>query len=383
MASPVLVYDDKYLKYNFGDEHAMREERLLLTRMLMHESGLIGPRAAVEMKPVPSEYEDLIAVHDREYLEVLEHLSEHPDGQSFSHGLGTSDNPVFAGMFEAANLQVGGTVLACELVAKGETDRALNMGGGFHHAMPARASGFCLLNDIAVGIKHMLGKHGMNRVMYVDIDVHHADGVQSIFLEEPRVLKVSLHEDGHYLFPGTGYIDEIGKGEGEGYTVNIPLPPYSGDKSYLYAFKEIVIPLAESYKPDVLFTQLGADAHFADPLAHLKLTTRAYEEVGKDFDRISRACSGGRWVAVTGGGYDIMICPRIWTLFFAKMIGKELPDALPIEWMEYCKITYANAPKGGMLRDPEEPLDDDNVSSAAKKTVDGVKKKVFGFHGLS
>ena len=383
MASPVLVYDDKYLKYDFGEEHAMREERLLLTRMLMQDYDLIGPKGAVEMKPDLAEYEDLIAVHDREYLEVLEHLSQHPDGQSFSHGLGISDNPVFAGMFEAASLQVGGTVLACDVVAKGETDRALNMGGGFHHALPARASGFCLLNDIAVGIKRLLARHGISRVMYVDIDVHHADGVQSIFIDDPRVLKVSLHEDGHYLFPGTGDIGEIGTGDGEGYTANVPLPPYSGDASYLHAFKEIVIPLAEAFKPEVLFTQLGADAHFADPLAHLNLTTRAYEEIGGDFDGISKRHGGGRWVAVTGGGYDIMTCPRIWTLFFARMLGKELANDLPIEWMEYCKITYAIAPKDGTLRDSEESQDDGVASSAVKKVVDGVKRKVFKYHGLS
>ena len=376
------MYSDEYLKYDFGGAHVLRKDRVPLARMLMKAYGLIGPGGAIESKPGSAEYEDLIAVHDRGYLEVLEHLSEHPDGQSYSHGLGISDNPVFRGMYEAASIQAGGTALACDVVASSDATRAMNAGGGFHHAMPARASGFCLINDIAVGIKRLLSRHRIRRVLYVDIDVHHGDGVEEIFAEEPRVLKASLHEDGNYLFPGTGSMDDIGRGEGEGYSVNVPLPPYTGDASYLHAFREIVLPLAERFKPEILFTQLGADTHYADPLAHLRLTTRSHEEMAKSFDDISNRYCGGRWVAVTGGGYDIMTCPRVWTLFFGRMVGKELDNNLPTEWMEHCRITQAAVPEGGTLRDSSGSIEDGGVSRAVQKVVEGVRKSIFKYHGL-
>ncbi len=355
---------------------------MFLAKMMMQNYGLLGPSGAIEMTPKPARAEDIALVHERSYLEVLKQLSEDPKGFSFSHGLGVADNPVFKGMFEAAAIQVGGTVLCCDAVARHETDRAFNMGGGFHHALPSRASGFCLMNDVAIGIRRLIEKHNFRRVMYVDIDVHHADGVEAIFADEPRLLNVSLHEDGHYLFPGTGAAGDIGKGDGEGFTVNVPLPPYTGDVSYLHAFNQIVIPLAESFKPEVLFTQLGADAHHADPLAHLNLTTRAYEEIAKEFSQISNRFSNNRWVGVTGGGYDIMICPRLWTLMFSRMAGIEVSDNIPMEWMEYCRSNYASVPEGGKLRDPPTSTDENTVSRAVAKVVDDVKKNVFKYHGL-
>lgn len=383
MARPLFIYHDKYLEYDFGDSHVLREERLLLARMLMQNYGLVGQLGAMELSPSPATYEDLATVHEKGYLDVLKRLSGDPGGSSIAHGLGVADNPVFPGMFDASAIQVGGTLLACDSVARGETDRALNMGGGFHHAMPARAAGFCLINDIAIGIRRLISKYGIKRVLYLDIDVHHADGVEKVFEGDPRVLNISLHEDGHYLFPGTGAVDDIGVGEGEGYVVNVPLPPYTSDVSYLHAFKEIVVPLAEAFKPEIIFTQLGADAHFADPLAHLNLTTRAYEEIGETLDYISLRHSGGRWVAVTGGGYDLMFCPRIWTLLFSKMTGKEVDDNLPAEWMEYCKISYQAVPEGGTLRDPAATAEEATVSRSVAKVVGEVKKKVFGYHGLA
>jgi len=378
----IFAYHDQYLKYDFGEHHALKEERLLLARMMIQEYGLLGPSGAIEMTPDPAKDEDIALVHETPYLEMLKRLSGDPSGFSFSHGLGIADNPVFKGMFEAAAIQVGGTILCCDVVAKHEADRALNMGGGFHHAMPSRASGFCLMNDVAIGIKRLIAKHNIKRVMYVDIDVHHADGVEAIFADDPRVLNISLHEDGHYLFPGTGATHDIGKREGEGFSVNVPLPPYTGDVSYLYAFNEIVIPLAESFKPEVLFTQLGADAHHADPLAHLNLTTRAYEDVAKAFDQISRRFSKNRWVAVTGGGYDIMICPRLWTLMFSKMTGTEVSNDIPLEWMDYCRTTYGLVPEGGTLRDAQSTTDESTVSHAVAKVVGDIKKSVFKYHGL-
>ena len=377
-----MAYHDDYLAYDFGLYNALREERLFLAKKMIHSYGLVGPSGAVESEPALPIDDEISTVHDKSYLQVLKKLSKDPRGFSFSHGLGIADNPVFMGMYEAAAIQVGGTILACDSVARHESDRALNMGGGFHHALPKRASGFCLLNDVAIGIKRLLNEHKFKRIMYVDIDVHHSDGVEEIFLEDPKVLKVSLHEDGHYLFPGTGAVDDIGKGSGEGYTINVPLPPYTGDVSYLHAFRKIVMPLAESFKPEVLFTQLGVDAHYADPLAHLNLSTRAYEQVGEALDQISSRFCKSRWVAVTGGGYDIMTCARLWTLMFSKMMGRDLDNTIPMDWMEYCRTAYTSVPEEGALRDPPSATGESTVSRAVAKVVEEVKKKTFKYHGL-
>ncbi len=381
MPRPLFIYHEDYLKYDFGDMHVLREERLLLARMLMKSYGLIGETGALEVAPTLATFDELELGHTKDYLATLKRLSNEPEGSSLLHGLGIADNPVFPGMFEASAIQVGGTLLACEAISKGETDRALNIGGGFHHALPAKASGFCLLNDVTVGIKYLLVKHKMNRVMYVDIDAHHADGVEAAFAEDPRVLNISLHEDGHHLFPGTGFVHNIGEGEGEGYTVNVPLPPYTGDESYLHAFTEIVEPLADSFEPEVLITQLGADAHYTDPLAHLNLTTKTYEGLGARFNDIARR-HGNRWIAVTGGGYDITLCPRVWSLVFSKMVGKELDNDLPADWMEYCRNTYGVGAIGATLRDPPEISSERSISRTVWEIVNSVKKNVFKHHGL-
>jgi acetoin utilization protein AcuC len=284
-------------------------------------------------------------------------------------------------MYEAAALQVGGTVQACEAVATGERPRAYNLGGGFHHAMPARASGFCIFNDVAVGIARVLKSGLSKRVLYIDIDAHHGDGVQEVFHDDPRVLTVSLHEDGRFLFPGTGFPADVGKGKGEGYSVNIPLPPYTTDASYIHAFEEIVPPLARAYRPDLIFTQTGADAYYSDPLAHLKLTTRTYERVAGIVDGLSTEICGGRWVAATGGGYDMAACARVWTLIAAGIAGARLPDEIPAGWRKVCEREIGSAPR--RLRDGGSTGDEGRVSPAVRQVVEEVKASVFPRHGLT
>ena len=376
-----LVYHPDYLRYDFGEDHALRQVRVQLARDLMERYGLLAE--AEEVLPQPATEEAVARVHDSDYLAVLRDLSIHPQGVSPAHGLGTPDDPVFAGMYEAALLQVGGTLRACADVASGARPRAMNLGGGFHHAMPDRASGFCLLNDLAVGIRSLLEDHKLERVLYVDIDAHHADGVQAIFADDPRVLKISLHEDGHYLFPGTGFTDEIGTGRGRGYSVNVPLPPYTRDVSYLYAFQEVVPPLARAFRPDVLVSQLGADGHAQDPLTHLMLTTETYEAVGRILDRLSRELCGGRWIATGGGGYEATAAPRVWALLFSTMLGRELGDALPVEWLKECNRLVGSVPPEKSLRDQSHPDEEAHVPRAAKRTVDELRRTVFPLHGLA
>ncbi len=375
-----LVYHDDYLRYDFGEDHALRQVRVRLARDLIGAYGLL--KDGEEIRPAPADEAAVRRVHDADYMAVVKDLSVHPKGVAYEHGLGTADNPVFEGMYEATLLHVGGTARACDEVATGARNRAMNLGGGFHHAMPDRASGFCVFNDIAVGIRSLLEDHGIKRVLYVDIDAHHADGVQAIFDDDPRVLKISLHEDGHYLFPGTGFTNEMGTGEGRGYSVNVPLPPYTRDVSYLYAFQEVVPPLARAFKPEVVVSQLGADGHALDPLTHLMLTTETYEAVGIMLDSLSKELCGGRWIATGGGGYEVTAVPRVWTVLFATMVGRELEDALPVEWLRECNQRTGGVPAEKSLRDQTHPDEEAHVPRAAKRTVEDLRRILFPLHGI-
>ncbi len=375
-----LLYHEDYLRYDFGEDHALRQVRVRLAHDLIAGYGLL--KDGEEIRPSPADDARVARVHTADYMSVVKDLSVHPKGVSYEHGLGTADNPVFEGMYDATLLHVGGTLRACEEVASGSRTRALNLGGGFHHAMPDRASGFCIFNDVAVGIRSLLEDHGVKRVLYVDIDAHHADGVQAIFEDDPRVLKISLHEDGHYLFPGTGFTSEMGTGPGRGYSVNVPLPPYTRDVSYLYAFQEVVPPLARAFKPEVIVSQLGADGHALDPLTHLMLTTETYEAVGMLLDALSKELCGGRWIATGGGGYEVTAVPRVWTVLFSTMVGRELEDALPVDWLKECNQRTGSVPAEKSLRDQTHPDEEAHVPRAAKRTVDELRRSVFPLHGI-
>jgi len=376
---PVLVYHPDYGKYNFSQDHALRAVRVRLARDLIDALGLL--KSGEERAPQPATEDDVLAVHDPKYVNVVKRLSANPQVAEPDFGLEPGDNPPFAGMYEAALLQVGGTILACDLVARGETTRAYNLGGGFHHAMPARAAGFCIFNDVAVGI-HRLLDAGLRRVLYVDIDAHHGDGVEAVFRSDPRVLTISLHEDPRFLFPGTGSAEEIGVGEGRGYAVNVPLPPRTRDAGWRHAFDSIVVPLAEAYRPEILVTQTGADAHAGDPLAHLELTTDAYEHAGERFDAMSRSLCADRWIAVGGGGYEMTTVPRVWTLLFAAQVRRRPADALPEDWIDECRRLVRAAPREGTLRDAVSHVEDASVSHAIAKVVDRVRASVFPIHGI-
>ncbi len=379
---PALVYHDDFLAYNFGMNHALREVRLKLARDLIAASGLIGDDGVEEIHPRVAEEARILRVHGPAYVAKVKELSANPRGSSPIHGLGTSDDPVFAGMYGASALQVGATLRACEEIGTGRRTRVFNLGGGFHHAMPDRAAGFCIFNDIAIGILALLEEHGLERVLYVDIDAHHGDGVQSIFYKDPRVLTISLHEDGRHLFPGTGFTHEIGEGEGKGFAVNVPLPPYTRDASYLFAFDAIVPPLARSFHPDVIVSQLGADAHYLDPLSHLMLTTETYETVGRTLDALSREGSGGRWIAVGGGGYDVTAVPRVWTLMFSTMLGTKLEDALPRDWIEECERLVGAVPLDKLLRDRRRADEAAHTPQRVKRTVEELRRTLFPIHGI-
>jgi acetoin utilization protein AcuC len=274
----------------------------------------------------------------------------------------------------------GASIEAARAVLDGSTAHAFNAAGGLHHAMPARASGFCVYDDPAVAIAWML-RRGVERVAYIDVDVHHGDGPQAIFYDEPRVLTISLHESGDFLFPGSGFVEESGTGAAEGTKVNVPLDPGTGDVGWLGAFRAIVPPLVRSFHPEVIVTQLGCDTHHTDPLAHLRLTTKAYREVYASLHELAHDAAGGPWVATGGGGYQwATVAPRAWTLAFAEMAGAEPADELPEPWVERLEQRLA-APVPTTLS--EEPLPPGPGDAEAERVIDLVRRRIFPLHGLS
>ena len=323
-----FLYSDNFGSFSYGGGHPMRPARLRLTYELIGALGLLPMDGARRVEARLASESELLLFHAPEYIKILKEANTGiiPVGAS-AFGLGFGDNPVFKGVYEWSCLSAGASVQAADLVAKGEAGCAFNICGGLHHAMPSRASGFCYLNDAAVAIRYLvnLGK----RVAYVDIDAHHGDGVEYAFYDTDRVLTISMHESGQWLFPGTGLVTDIGVKEGEGFAVNLPLPPSTCDEQYLRAFAEVVPPFIEAFSPDILVTQLGVDSFETDPLTHLGLTTNGFEKMVKRFKSF-----GLPWVALGGGGYDLSNVARAWTLAWAIMNGAAAPEKIPGEFIE-------------------------------------------------
>jgi acetoin utilization protein AcuC len=314
--------------------------------------------------------------HAPEYLEVLKAANAGAQpARGASFGLGPGDNPVFRGVWEAAQLVAAGSLLAADLVARGEVDRAFHFAGGLHHALPDRASGFCYVNDAVLAIMH-LRERGL-RVAYVDIDAHHGDGVQYAFYGDPNVLTISVHERGERLFPGTGFVRELGEGEAAGFSVNLPLEAYTDTETYLPAFEAVVPPLLERFRPDVIVAQLGIDSHRTDPLTHLALDVQGF---ARALARIVPMAS--KLIALGGGGYDVRNVARAWTVAWAVLNNVELPAALPESFGDDVQ-RYGF----GSLRlwDTPDPLPDDlrrAVNEYAARQVDAVQRTIFPFHQL-
>lgn len=327
VSAAAVVYHPRYQDYNFGPAHPFSPVRL---EMLVDLLESLDVWDAPEDPPHASR-DDVLTVHSERFVEQVEAASTgtpRPDARQF--GLDTADVPVFDGMDAASRGLAGGTLHAARLLANEAASRVLQLGGGLHHARHELASGFCVYNDLSIAI-HALRQRDY-RVAYVDIDVHHGDGVQSLHDDDPGVLTVSLHESGRYLFPGTGGVTELGRGAGRGASLNIPLEPYTEDESYLECFERVVPPAMERHEPDVLVVQCGADAHFSDPLADLALTTRAYETLFRQILSLADAHTGGRLVLTLGGGYRFDATVRIWALLYLIATGRDLPEALPADW---------------------------------------------------
>ncbi len=326
-----LVWDDALAAYDFGRGHPLDPVRVELTVALIRACGLLDADGVRERPPTGLDDEALLTVHEPAYLEAVRRAGS-GGGPDLAHGLGPGDNPVFEDMHGASRRVCGATRAAAEAVWEGSVAHAFNPAGGLHHAMPGRASGFCVYNDPAVAIEWLLSA-GAGRVCYLDVDVHHGDGVERIFWDDPRVLTISLHESGRFLFPGTGRAEDTGGPDAPASAANLPLHPGTTGDVWLDVFDRAAAPLARAFDPDVLVTQLGCDTHATDPLAHLALTLDTSAAVYARLHALAHELCGGRWVATGGGGYQLVsVVPRAWTLAFADLDGADLPAETPMSW---------------------------------------------------
>lgn len=348
-AQPLVVFGEVVRDYDFGPGHPLTPRRFGPGIDLMRQ---LGAERFIE-PPVATD-EQLLRLHDRAYVDQVKSFSVHPD-QPSTMGIGPGDCPVFYGMHEASAAIAGGSIEAVQRILAGAAQHAFSPAGGLHHAMASRASGFCIYNDVALGVA--AARDAGHRVLYIDLDVHHGDGTQALFWTDPEVLTVSIHETGNALFPGTGFLDETGGPGAEGTAVNIPLEPYSGDPSWWSIVDSIVPALADAFRPTFLVTQHGCDSHTWDPLAHLRVTTASYARAVKLLDEVAHRHCDGRWLATGGGGYDAYrVVPRSWSLVWLAQAHRDVPAEVPVPWRDTWAAEgerYDQSPPPEMFIDPD------------------------------
>ncbi|MBK6885761.1 MAG: acetoin utilization protein AcuC [Tetrasphaera sp.] len=385
-----VVWDRSFTAYDFGPTHPMNPVRLDLTARLCESLGVFK---GVELLNPAVPGDDLLElIHDPAYIAKVKAASVNPAAADQDAGLGTEDDPAFVGMHESSARVVAGTAEICRQVLDGEIAHGVNFCGGLHHAMRDRAAGFCIYNDIAVGIQTLLDA-GVERVAYVDVDVHHGDGVEKIFENDPRVLTASIHENGRNLFPGTGWARDIGHGPGLGYAVNVALPPGTRDSAWLRALRSAIIPVVRAFRPQVMITQHGCDTHAQDPLAHLMLSVDAQREAMIQLHELAHELCDGKWVALGGGGYELVgVVPRSWTHLTAIAAHRPVPltTMVPDSWQEHVISTfgYAGPPRMGDL----DPADGGiwvqpwemgyNPHSEVDRAIMATREAIFGHWGL-
>ncbi|WP_026582528.1 acetoin utilization protein AcuC [Bacillus sp. J33] len=372
----VFVYSEELLNYKFSKNHPFNQLRLKLTLDLLKKMNAIKDQQIIP--PRSASEEELYLIHDPNYVNAVK-LAGHgqlPEDVGENYGLGTEDTPIFPNMHEASSLLVGGTLSAVDAVMSGQAKHALHLGGGLHHGFRGKASGFCIYNDSSVAIKYIQEKYHA-RVLYVDTDAHHGDGVQWSFYDDPDVCTLSIHETGRYLFPGTGNVNERGQGKGYGFSFNIPVDAFTEDDSWLHAYRTALREVAEFFKPDVILTQNGADSHYLDPLTHLSSTMKIYREIPKLAHEIAHEYCDGKWIAVGGGGYDIWrVVPRAWAMIWLEMTeNSNSYGNLPLEWINTWK-KHAPVPLPLEWDDPEDlypPIPRKNeITEKNAQTVDKV-----------
>jgi acetoin utilization protein AcuC len=390
-----VAWDKELAGYDFGASHPMAPLRIQLTIELARAFGLFHRDEVTLATPVAATDAELELIHDPAYIAIVRLAGQQdpaagglPARALLMFGLGTDDDPVFHGMHEAAALVAGATLAAARAVWTSAAQHGASIAGGLHHAMASYASGFCVYNDPAIAIAWLLGQ-GAERVAYVDIDVHHGDGVQAAFWNDPRVLTISLHEDPATLFPGTGLPSEVGGPAAEGSAVNVALPPGTGDAGWLRAFHAVVPPLLREFAPQIVVSQHGCDTHWSDPLANLELSIDAQRCAHAALHALAHEVAGGRWLLTGGGGYQhVQVVPRSWTHLLAEAAGSPIEPGTPTPelWREYVtEVTSQTAPElmtdgssAGYVafeagHDPADPVD---------RSIMATRKAAFPLHGL-
>lgn len=355
-----LIYDPSYESYLFGRDHPFSPVR---QRMMLDLLATLGESVEPLSPPVAST-DDLLMIHDERLLDAVSRASRGEVDIDLDFGLGTPDVPIFRGMDEAARRVCGGTLHAARLISSGKHSRVLQIGGGLHHARRAESSGFCIYNDLSLAIAHF--RQCGWRVAYIDVDVHHGDGVQAIHADDSEVLTISLHESGRYLYPGTGFVHELGEGAGRGFKLNVPLEPGTTDSSFLECFERVVPHALTWFQPDVAVVQCGADAHFRDPLADLALTTHAFERVFRRVVELAAQHAHGRLLATLGGGYDPDPTARIWAMLALILGDRPLPVDLPREYLARWKVDPGRS-LHPTLHDTVDEIEHDGRASAERQ----------------
>ena len=369
MSSYCLIDPTSLLRFDFGAHHPFKIHRLGLTYELIRAYGLVDRPDVHVLSPREATEEEAMGFHSQGYLETLRVASSGMWVQNlFAHGLGTSDNPVFPDVYDWGMYVAGASIVCSEEILSGRASRAFNMSGGLHHAMPSRASGFCHINDGVLAIQAMV--NAGKRVAYVDIDAHHGDGVQHAFYTSSDVLTVSVHQTGYTIFPGTGFVEEIGQGPGRGTSVNVPLLPGAGDEAYERAIEAVVLPVLRAYEPDILVTQLGSDAVVGDVVANLRMSLRQFECNVRAFRELDIP-----WLALGGGGYDVSNVVRAWTLAWSVITETDLPDDIPAEWLTLAAPYSVAISKlrGNIRRTPT----DEAVLEDLDQTIGALRESVF------
>ena len=385
----LVPWDEALLSYDLGPEHPLAPVRVELTMALARDLGVLEAPEVEVVGVTPASDEALELVHDPAYINVVRSLLDTDDVYLRRYGFGSPDNPVAPGLHESSALIAGASVRAAEALWNGEAEHAANMAGGLHHAMRARASGFCVYNDAAIAIARLL-QLGAERVAYVDVDVHHGDGVQAAFYDDPRVLTISLHESPTSLFPGTGRPDETGAKGAEGTSVNVALPPYTGDAAWLRAFDAVVPPLISEFAPEVLVTQLGCDSHALDPLAHLELSVDAQRAAIAALHELAHQhAERARWLLLGGGGYALVdVVPRTWTSALAEAAHRPIPadTQTPPTWRQFVRDRTGKRPPDSMTDARPATFrpwtDGYNPADPVDRAVMATRAAVFPEHGL-
>ncbi|MEZ2370205.1 acetoin utilization protein AcuC [Arthrobacter sp. RCC_34] len=388
MPLTTVVWDPAMTAYDFGPTHPMAPARLELTAQLAQDLGVLYRPQVTVLAPEIASDAELERVHDPAYVAAVHRVSEDPGNPLPLLGLGTEDDPAFAGMHEAAARLAGASLLAADRILSGEAVRAVNFGGGMHHAASDRASGFSIYNDAALAITRLLDG-GVRRVAYIDVDAHHGDGTQSIFWNDPRVLTISLHESGQTLFPGTGFPVETGGPDAMGSAVNIALPAGTDDAGWLRAFHSVVPAVVREFAPEVIVSQHGADSHRDDPLSNLRVTVDGQREAMNSVASLAQRHCGDRWIATGGGGYEVCsVVPRSWTHLVAIASGRSLPVSTPVpeRWIERVERDFGvEAPR--FMGDGEDIWwrsweTGYDPSNAVDRAIMATRKEVFPLFGL-